>query len=419
MILLFILFCIQPCFSAARSKGNVQDSALDVELKEFQLDDLNARLHTMEAGPERDYFAGVVANRENRITESIRLLSRALPSLRQSNLQRTAIAVRTLQDDYRKNFQYAAAARLSDDPKSDDDVLLQILRNTPPQTITWNGPVRLTTERNPLNSTNVELTVNGVKGPWLLDTGANDSVVSKSFAEKLGLKLLPGAGQTQGMTGIENPQRVAVLPTLQMGGATLHNVVVLVLNDTSLNVGFGKKKYQINGIIGYPVFQALGSITFLHGGEFVAGERPNIQGTGARMYMQYMSPVIECNVEGNNLPFSVDTGAEGTNLFVRYYDRFRGESKTLHWKKGKNKTFGAGGFMKRKIYLQPRVALGIGDKTAILKNLGIYLSGTGGDADDLYGTLGQDLVSNFASFTLDFKAMTFSLGKSLNSDERN
>ena len=65
---------------------------------------------------------------------------------------------------------------------------MQILREAPAQTIEWNGPTILKTERNPMNSLNVELTVNGMQAPWLLDTGANISVVSQSFAERLGLE---------------------------------------------------------------------------------------------------------------------------------------------------------------------------------------------------------------------------------------
>src|SRR5208282_2404395 len=91
-----------------------------------------------------------------------------------------------------------------------DAELAQILREAPAQTVIWDGAVRLETERNPLNSMNAELTVNGVQGPWLLDTGANLSVVSKGFAERLGVKLLPGVAHTQGgLTGIENPLHVA------------------------------------------------------------------------------------------------------------------------------------------------------------------------------------------------------------------
>jgi hypothetical protein len=59
------------------------------------------------------------------------------------------------------------------------------------------------------------------------------------------------------------------------------------------------------------------------------------------MYMRLLMPVIECGVEGKNLPFSLDTGASGTNLSVRYYERFRNEVGS--WKRGENKSFGADG----------------------------------------------------------------------------
>jgi hypothetical protein len=52
----------------------------------------------------------------------------------------------------------------------------------------------------------------------------------------------------------------------------------------------------------------------------------------------------------------------------------------------------------------------IGDKTAILKKVSIYTSGTGTDTEYLYGNLGQDVPANFSSYTLDFTNMTFTLG---------
>jgi predicted aspartyl protease len=260
------LWIIQLSFGFAQGKSAVTENGPDQELREFRLDDLEARLPTMEPGPERDYFAGVLANRAGRTPESIRLLNSVLPSLRTARPDRAAVALQALADDYTKSFQYGDAAQVYDDllthfsshlksaelkGTKDDAGLARILREAPPQTLTWDGPIKLKTERNPLNSLNVELTVNGVEGPWLLDTGANLSVVSKSFAERLGLKFLSGVAQTQaGLTGIENPLRVALLPTLQMGGATLRNVVVMVLEDANLNINLGKQPYQINGIIG-------------------------------------------------------------------------------------------------------------------------------------------------------------------------
>jgi hypothetical protein len=434
VVLLFASLGIQSSCTWAQSKSAVTEDGPDLELKEFRLDDLEARLPTMEPVLEREYFAGVLANRAGRIPESIRLLKSVLPSIRTSHPDRAALALQALADDYIKSFQYGDAAQVYDDllahfstqlgpdelkGAKDDAGLARILREAPAQTVTWDGAVRLKTERNPLNSMNVDLTVNGVQGPWLLDTGANLSVVSKSFAERLGLKFLPGVTQTQaGLTGIQNPLRVALLPTLPMGGATLHNVVVLVLDDANLNINLGKQAYQINGIIGYPVFQALRTITFLHDGEFEAGDEARAAGTGARMYMNYLTPIVECKIEGRNLPFSFDSGASSTDLLVRYYQQFHSASKG--WKRSKTMSAGAGGVVKRKIYIQPQVKLGIGDKTVTLEKVPIYTSGTGTDTnDELYGNLGQDVVADFESFTLDFSTMTFSLGSLLAPDKAN
>ena len=430
-VLLLALFFVSPSFSRAQSNKAATEDGPDVEWKEFRLDDLQARLRVMEPGSEQDYFSGLLANRTGQIAESVQLLNKALPAIHESRPDRAATALQALADDYTKVFQYADAARVYDDllthfpdqlkgeqlPHTKDDAkFVQILRDAPAQTVSWNGATKLKTVRNPLNSRNVELTVNGVRGPWLLDTGANFSVVTKSFAERLGLKLLEGASQTQaGITGIENPLRVALLPTLEMGGATLRNVVVLVLEDANLKIGLGKESYQINGIIGYPVFQALGTVTFHHDGEFEAGHPIQATGKGARMFMKELTPILQCEVEGKQLPFSFDTGASDTDLFVRYFEQFHNESRT--WKKGKSLSAGAGGVVKLKIYMQPELRLGIGDKVVILKKVTIHRSGTGTDTAQLYGNLGQDVVANFESFTVDFIGMTFRLGESLPAGE--
>src|SRR5579864_397517 len=402
VVLVIVSLCILLSSSWAQSESSVTEDGPDQELKEFRLDHLDAKLSAMEPGVERDYFAGVLANRKGQIAESIQLLTSTLPGIRTSRPDRAAIALQALAADYLNSFQYGNAARTLDDllahfspqlqpdqlkGNKDEAAIAQILRDAPAQTITWDGPTRLKTERNPLNGVNVELTVNGVQGPWLLDTGADLSVVSMSFAKRLQLKFLPGVAETQaGLTGIENPLRVALLPTLQMGGASLHNVLVMVLDDANLNISIGKQAYQINGIIGYPVFQALGTITFLHDGEFEAGDEARAAGTGARMYMNHLTPIVECKVEGRDLPFSFDTGASSTDLLVRYYQQFHSASKG--WKRSKTMSAGAGGVVKRKIYIQPQVKLGIGDKTVTLEKVPIYTSGTGTDTnDELYGNL--------------------------------
>ena len=128
------------------------------------------------------------------------------------------------------------------------------------------------------------------------------------------------------------------------------------------------------------------------------------------MYMKLLTPVIECGVEDKELPFTFDTGASGSSLSFRYYQQFRAEAGS--WKKGESRS-GAGGIVRRRIYLQPKLDLSVGARTATLENVSIFLEKLGSDLDELYGNLGQDMVARFESFTLDFSRMTFSLGPPL------
>ena len=426
-MLLFLLACIEvPIYASSSTNG------LDADVNEFRLGHLEAAVRSMQPGPVRNYFEGVLANRIGHIDESVRLLNSALPDLRAYHRARAAVALETLADDYNKSFRYADAARTYDDLLEhfadqlgdelqgikDDAGVAHLLREAPAQSIAWNVPAPLKTERDAIGSLVTELTANGVREKWLLDTGANLSVVSRSFAKRLGLEPLPGFGQTMsGLTGIENPLQVAVVPVLQMAGATFHNVVVLILDDANLNIKLPNESYQINGIIGYPVFQAMGAITFSHNGFFEAGSLAQRSTTSTRMYMRFLMPVIECRMAGIELPFTLDTGASGTFLSVRYYEQFR-NGEASNWKKGENATAGGGGMVRRKIYLQPELELAVGTRVAMLQNVPIFPTKIGSDKDELYGNLGQDFLAGFESFTLDFSKMTFSFGEPLTAQDK-
>jgi len=377
----------------------------------------------MPQGPDRDYLAGLLANRRGEIPRSVQLLQRALPNLQKTHDPRASEALNSLADDYTKLGNYAAAAKTYDElfalfpdenkgGTRDDAGVLHLLASVKPMTIAWHGPTRLKTARNAIGSVVAELTINGVTQEWLLDTGANYSAVSRSFAEKLHAKILPGHAQTgSGLTGLENSLQAAVLPTFQVGGATLHNVVLLVLDDANLKINFGDQSYQINAILGYPVFQAMKVITFTHDGYFEAGESARRTAPGIPLYMRRLTPVVNLKANGVLLPFTLDTGASGTDLSVRYYERFK--NADLSWKPEQSEVGGAGGNIKRQIFTQPMLHLEIGDKPATLKNISITPQKTDAGLDELYGNIGQDLFRYFESFTLDFATMTFKVGDPL------
>ena len=320
--------------SAPAANATVPTSGMDALVRNFDYGRLQRALDGMPESPERDYFAGVLANRSGRIDESIQLLTKALPQLESSEPSRAAVALQSLADDYVKTYRYSDAipafekilhkflAQLDSVERKnflDDYHTVRLLKNAPPQTVTFDGGVDLPIHRNPnLGSIETNLNVKGVDQSWLLDTGANFSGVSASFAARLGVPLSRDTAQTQGVTGAENKVRIAVLPELRFGGATVHNVVLLVLDDKSLRVPTGNgEDYQINAVLGYPVLQALKRIRFSKDGHLLAGPAsPSTQAThdGARLYMQGLMPLLECKAGDRNVLFSFDTGAESSVL---------------------------------------------------------------------------------------------------------
>ena len=419
VLITFALGCLRTPGSDGPVAPSVASDGPDAEVRDFRLHELAARVRTMPPGVERDYFAGVLASRSARTEEALRLLNGVLPVLREKQPQRAAVALEALADTFAATYRYRDAARAYDElaplasylpePADDDAAFARIVADAPAQTIALTGPVRLKTSRNPIGSVNAALTVGGTPVEWLLDTGANYSVVSRSLARQLGLTPLAGAAMVgSGVTGLKSPLELAIVPRVELGGATVSHVVAIVLDDANLRVGPEGNTYQIHAILGYPVLRALGRVTFTRQGEFLAGEAAEQARTGAQMFMRGQTPAVECEVAGERLLFTFDTGASSSTFSVRYYERFRQRAKS--WRTRTVESGGAGGTVKREMFVQPHVDMKVGGAGVALKDVTIFPTLMDAGIDVLFGNLGLDFVEGFDSFTLDFSTMTFRLG---------
>ena len=424
-LLLLVTYGVSfPWPAAARAQvGNIA-------ISDVQIAQLESKITKTAPGPTHDYLAGVLAARRGRDEAAIRLFTQALPSLRGAEPDQAALALRLLADVYDRDGLYSLSSPLYGElehsglvnrlPETyrqgahDDAELARILADSPAQTLTRQGAVHLKTSRNnPLGLITTRLTINGVSSDWILDTGANQSVISQSLAAQLHLPILPGVAHTSGgTTGIENELHVALLPNLPLCKATVHNVVLLVLDDANLTIPDGKgHSYRIAGIIGFPVLRALGRITFHHDGTFDATAGGGRATDGSPLELRLLDPVMEATVEQESLLFTLDTGAEATNLSVRFYDRFKAEKPT--WKKSGTKSFNAGGSTTSHTYLIPSLVLGVGGRKVSLHNLPVFPSLQHADIDALFGNVGEDLLQSAQSFTVDFPNMRFVMGPPL------
>jgi hypothetical protein len=372
---------------------------------------------------DRTYFEGILANRHNELERSIDMLQSLVPKLKTAEPKRAAQALRTLADTFVKSFRYADAEKAFSDllgssyaktltaeertSLKDDAGVNRLLTDAPPQKVVMAGSFTLPTHHSPIGTIDTQLTVNGMTSSWVLDTGANFSVVCESVARQMGLKLSDGTAQTQGSTGAENPLHTAIVPEMRIGTATVRNVVVLVLRDQDITIPLPKGKYRIDAILGYPVLSALGQLTFTSDNQFKVDAGGDT--SGARLYMQQLNPLLEARIDGRDLLMFFDSGASGTTFTAKFYRAF--PEKFMGLQKVRHGIGGAGGVKSVVAYKLPKVRVEIGGQTAVLRDVPLLTELLGTDQDLLYGTFGRDLPSAFSSFTLDFKAMRFRLSK--------
>jgi hypothetical protein len=125
----------------------------------------------------------------------------------------------------------------------------------------------------------VDATVNGVKGRFILDTGASAIVLDDQFADRAKVPALEGSGEAGTILGAVKV-RTRRVDTLTVGGATLHNVLVKSEDFRSRDYrGLDRSSYD--GLIGYDLFAGAivklnlydSKMTVLDGAEDLSGIR--------------------------------------------------------------------------------------------------------------------------------------------------
>jgi Aspartyl protease len=98
----------------------------------------------------------------------------------------------------------------------------------------------------------IDATVNGVKGRFILDTGATAIVLDEAFAERAKIETLKGKSEAATMYGMV-PTRARRAATIAFGGSVLHNV--LVFSEDFRNHDYrGLDRQGYDGLVGYDLF---------------------------------------------------------------------------------------------------------------------------------------------------------------------
>jgi hypothetical protein len=283
-------------------------------------------------------------------------------------------------------------------PAGDDDDggMAAAFKGLPP--VRAVGSTKVPLSWNPYGTESADVEVGGVSIPWIVDTGAEISVLTKTNADRIGVRYLKGR-VTVGTSTEDVHGEVGVIDLMKIGEAYVENVPVLVLPDEQLTIGDAP---TIPGILGLQVFNAFRRMAWLDEGRTLAlGEAaPAVVAPTYRIYWHDEGLGVPVATKLGIMGAHLDTGANRTDLrppglaLLTPEQRASATSKTVH-------TGGAGGVIVRQEQHLANLTVSLGGVPAVLKTVAVDSR-----SQDGAGRIGMDLVGQFASLVLDFEHMT-------------
>lgn len=364
------------------------------------------------------FFRGVVSNKFNQPELSIKQIRSYLGrggGSERANLLRESYEI--LADNYVKTYPYRKAAEAHEtlltkfrgelDAEEVEDFenslkLWGALSRVPKQSVTFNVDSIIRTSKDKASFTNLPVVINGESVAFVFDTGANYSVVTNSFANKLGFKIIDAPIKVGAITGNMVIAKLGVVPELKLGRLVVHNAVFMVFDDKDL--AFPQINYQINGIIGLPIIECLREVTLSGSGEITIPARAG-QHRERNMCLDGLTPLVSGTFKGKRLSFTFDTGAQTSHLnpvfYIAYEDEIKAGSTPQTERMG-----GAGGYKGVTVYLAKNLEVNISGKSVRFDRIKILTDPLSEASRYFHGNLGQDVIKQFDKMTINFESMS-------------
>jgi predicted aspartyl protease len=269
----------------------------------------------------------------------------------------------------------------------------KLLSNQPKQEIVNKG-ASIKMSRDKAQLANLPVKSGAIRSEFIFDTGANFSTVTETTAKQLRMKLLGGKIEVGSITGNKVDAQMAICPVLEIGSIRVRNAVFLVFPDTAL--AFPQIDYQINGIIGFPVIEAMGEVQITQDDHFIVPTTFTTE-SGNDMAFDFLTPVI--NINGDAYTF--DTGAVGTSLYMKFFEKHK-EAITATYNETELEFGGAGGMVKKKGYVitySPEIS----GKKLTVNGVQLLTEKPSEGDKPFYGNIGQDVIKQFGKMTINFR----------------
>jgi predicted aspartyl protease len=369
--------------------------------------------------PELFFFRGAINNAFFKSQLSNQYLYRYISKTSKNKEKQQREAYSLLADNYQKMYQYRKAgkiyrqiinrfkSKLAVDEINDYANAARIneaLSNVKGQSVAVESD-SVIKKTNSEKGWKLPITANDFSVDLGIDTGANFSLLAKSLAQKLGVKMIDAQLNVDTINSSSIHPQLGVLPKMKIGNAVIRNIVFLVMDDKNLTFNDG---FMLEGVIGFPVIAGLNEITLESNGDIFIPAKP----TGAgkeRMCLNGLNILFQATVRTQKLIFKLDTGAEVSDLYLPFFTVFEDEVKAKY-KLRSVKISGIGGTEEVPAYMVKDFQLELDGKKAQIPEIRLFTKIFGDISRLFYGNIGQDLIKNFDEFTLNFDSMSIRAG---------
>lgn len=314
-----------------------------------------------------------------------------------------------------KTFDYALAYKVSMQLVSDfkdivgdqelwsiknNNIIWKALSDYPKQEVLFEGDSEIQLQRDVVGLKNLNVTESGKDYPFIFDTGANLSVVIESQAKEMNIEVIDVRVSVGTVTGELMEAKVGISSAITIGKMHFKNIVFLVFPDEALFISH--LNYQIKGILGFPVIEAMNEIHFLQEGQVFVPKK-SLMSHESNLAIEFLTPIINLETAKGEMHFTFDSGATRTALYRQYFETHKADVLAKYEETNVRFAGGAGDTTVLGYYVefQPR----INDSLVSIKPVALFQENL--NTSDLYsyGNIGQDLISKFNKMIMNFEAM--------------
>ncbi|HSI69531.1 MAG TPA: retropepsin-like aspartic protease, partial [Gillisia sp.] len=279
---------------------------------------------------------------EKQLTDSIKYKIEALAHINYSREYEYKKAYNSLKKLLLDYDHYITEA----EKKNFENTLLiwKALQDQPKQNIIKDQTLEIPITRDKAGLQNLLDSSGNAERNFIFDTGANISTITESTAEEFGVELLDGSFEVNAITGDKIISRIGIAPEIKLGPVTIENAVFLVFPDEAL--AFEQIDFQINGILGFPILEALDEIHITKDDRFIV---PLEQTTTKEqnLALDFLTPLLYLKNQNGAGVYTFDTGANKTMLYniylLQHQKEFDGDKEDVEYTFG-----GAGGVTSKK-----------------------------------------------------------------------